>query len=178
MTAPTLPPEVENALSLLETEIVPGAYGPRVVLYGVEELRAAIAAAIAPPADTGAGPVAWAVTNPKMSGLILHGTEQEARDVATMNGDKVVPLYAAPPAAPASVERRMAFMEVERRVEEAVKARDARIARMEEVLRFYARQSTWAGSYCATTGIHGEPDAYYDKGAKARAALDEWTAKS
>lgn len=84
----------------------------------------------------------------------------------------------APPAVPASVERRMAFMEVERRVEEAVKARDARIARMEEVLRFYARQSTWAGSYCATTGIHSEPDAYYDKGAKARAALDEWTAKS
>lgn len=134
MTAPTLPPEVESAFARLNANgSGPLALNRAVSLVrteDVESLRAAIAAAI------------------------------------------------APPAVPASVERRMAFMEVERRVEEAVKARDARIARMEEVLRFYARQSTWAGSYCATTGIHGEPDAYYDKGAKARAALDEWTAKS
>lgn len=52
-------------------------------------------------------------------------------------------------------------------------ALSARVAKLEAALRFYASQSSWAGSYCATTGIHSEPDAYYDKGAKARAALEE-----
>ena len=46
MSAP-LPEAVERALALLDTEVVDGANGPRAVLYGVEELRAAVAAALA-----------------------------------------------------------------------------------------------------------------------------------
>lgn len=37
-------------------------------------------------------PVAWAIRNPKMSGLILCETEHDARERATMDGDSVVEL--------------------------------------------------------------------------------------
>ena len=64
--------------------------------------------------------------------------------------------------------------EAERRAASAMVDRAKALARAEkaeEALRWYASQSSWAGSYCATTGIHSEPEAYYDKGAKAREAL-------
>ena len=41
-----LPEAVESAIAMLDTEIVPRGAGAYVTLYGVEELRTAIAAAI------------------------------------------------------------------------------------------------------------------------------------
>jgi len=73
-------------------------------------LRAAIAAALAP-----GEPVAWGVFN-GTSFKCAYDDERAARE--DYQRYAVVPLYAAPPALPASVERRMAFMEVERAVAE------------------------------------------------------------
>ena len=73
-------------------------------------LRAAIDAALAP-----GEPVAWGVFN-GTSFKCAYDDERAARE--DYQRYAVVPLYAAPPALPASVERRMAFMEVERAVAE------------------------------------------------------------
>lgn len=83
----------------------------------VEALRCA-RAVLAHLTSTRESPVAWAwaITNPRMSGRVLKDTEAEAREIATMDGDRVVPLYPdASPRHEAGTKEREAFYEAARR---------------------------------------------------------------
>ena len=104
--------------------------------------RAAIAAAMAP-----GEPVAWAVFKGD-SYEWVHDDEAKARE-NERDGYRIVPLYAAPPALPASVERRMAFMEVERAVAEEREACAKACDRVQEKLECGGEEQDLAAAYVA-----------------------------
>ena len=104
-------------------------------------LRAAIAAALAP-----GEPVAWGVFN-GTSFKCAYDDERAARE--DYQRYAVVPLYAAPPALPASVERRMAFMEVERAVAEEREACAKACDRVQEKFECGGEEQDLAAAYVA-----------------------------
>ena len=104
-------------------------------------LRAAIDAALAP-----GEPVAWGVFN-GTSFKCAYDDERAAREDYPRYA--VVPLYAAPPALPASVERRMAFMEVERAVAEEREACADACDRVQEKLECGGEEQDLAAAYVA-----------------------------
>ena len=104
-------------------------------------LRAAIDAALAP-----GEPVAWGVFN-GTSFKCAYDDERAAREDYPRYA--VVPLYAAPPALPASVERRMAFMEVERAVAEEREACAEACDRVQEKLECGGEEQDLAAAYVA-----------------------------
>ena len=104
-------------------------------------LRAAIDAALAP-----GEPVAWGVFN-GTSFKCAYDDERAARE--DYQRYAVVPLYAAPPALPASVERRMAFMEVERAVAEEREACAKACDRVQEKLECGGEEQDLAAAYVA-----------------------------
>ena len=113
MTDRPLPEAVEKALVAFSDAVSDMENGHATnddAVRAEDALRAAIAAALAP-----GEPVAWGVFN-GTSFKCAYDDERAAREDYPRYA--VVPLYAAPPALPASVERRMAFMEVERAVAE------------------------------------------------------------
>ena len=105
-------------------------------------LRAAIAAALAP-----GEPVAWAVFKGD-SYEWVHDDEAKARE-NERDGYRIVPLYSAPPALPASVERRMAFMEVERAVAEEREACADACDRVQEKFECGGEEQDLAAAYVA-----------------------------
>ena len=169
MTARPLPEAVEREINAVVKE-AGMAYTGRInaLPNALDDLRHAIAAALAP-----GEPVAWGVFNKNDCLWRSFDTQREAeREVGYLNHRDdaghyracgpyiIVPLYRTPPAPPASVERRMAFLGVE--------AKDARIARLEAALRPFADMSL----ACEAPGV--APDDEMDELIwEARAALDE-----
>lgn len=148
MTARPLPEAVERRLqaALLDAYNHGWAVGARVKApVGPDNheaaLRAAIAAAMAP-----GEPVAWGVFN-GTSFKCAYDDERAARE--DYQRYAVVPLYAAPPALPASVERRMAFMEVERAVAEEREACAEACDRVQAKLECSGEEQDLAAAYVA-----------------------------
>lgn len=126
MTARPLPEAVEREINAVVKE-AGMAYTGRInaLPNALDDLRHAIAAALAP-----GEPVAWGVFNKNDCLWRSFDTQREAeREVGYLNHRDdaghyracgpyiIVPLYRTPPAPPASVERRMAFLNVEAAVE-------------------------------------------------------------
>ena len=145
MTDRPLPEAVEKALVAFSDAVSDMENGHATnddAVRAEDALRAAIAAALAP-----GEPVAWAVFKGD-SYEWVHDDEAKARE-NERDGYRIVPLYSAPPALPASVERRMAFMEVERAVAEEREACADACDRVQEKLECGGEEQDLAAAYVA-----------------------------
>ena len=144
MTDRPLPEAVEKALVAFSDAVSDMENGHATnddAVRAEDALRAAIDAALAP-----GEPVAWGVFN-GTSFKCAYDDERAARE--DYQRYAVVPLYAAPPALPASVERRMAFMEVERAVAEEREACAEACDRVQEKLECSGEEQDLAAAYVA-----------------------------
>ena len=160
LTARRLPAEIEARIDLLHGGCKPSKAADAIaaelrsdiaeIIDARNDAQKQLAARIIAEGDAAAlapgEPVAWAVFN-GTSFKCAYDDERAARE--DYQRYAVVPLYAAPPALPASVERRMAFMEVERAVAEEREACAKACDRVQEKLECGGEEQDLAAAYVA-----------------------------
>ena len=161
LTARPLPAEIEARIDLLHGGCKPSKAADAIaaelrsdiaeIIDARNDAQKQLAARIIAEGDAAAmapgEPVAWAVFKGD-SYEWVHDDEAKARE-NERDGYRIVPLYAAPPALPASVERRMAFMEVERAVAEERDACAKACDRVQEKLECGGEEQDLAAAYVA-----------------------------